>query len=88
MFLYKLSTDETFCVRDIEYIDFRNYKSKSYAELIVPILMKMCGILFKDNTPRPDVRKICMKLAHDEPFKLTEEDIIYPPSKTKKSFFP
>lgn len=80
MFLYKLATDDTFSVKDIEYIDFRNYKSKSYAELIIPILEKMCGILYKDDTVRPGVRKICMKYAHDEPFKVTEEEIIYPPS--------
>ncbi|XP_055321007.1 uncharacterized protein LOC129577628 [Sitodiplosis mosellana] len=85
-FLYKLSTGDTFCVIDIEYIDFRNYTSKSYAELIMPILMKMCGILFKDNIPRPEVRKICMKHAHDEPFKVTEEEIVYPPMELPELF--
>lgn len=80
IFLYKLATDDTFNVKDIDYIDYRNYKSKSYAELIIPILKKICGILYKDNTNRPDVRKICMKHAHDEPFKVTEEEIIYPSS--------
>lgn len=80
-FLYKLSTKDTFCVMDIDFIDFRNYKSKTYAELIMPILMKMCGIMWKNDSARPKVRKICMKHAHNEPFKVTEEDIIYPPSK-------
>lgn len=86
-FLHKLSTNDIFCVIDIEYIDFRNYKTKSYADLIIPILMKMCGIMLKNNSPRPKVRKICMKHAHNEPFKVTEEVIIYPPSKYRIILF-
>lgn len=81
-FMYKLVTDDLFNIRDIDYIDFRNYRSKTYAELIVPVLMKLCGILLKDNKRRPSTRKICIKHAHDEPFKVTEETIIYPKSKT------
>lgn len=84
MFMYKLATDDIFNVKDIEYIDFRHYKSKSYAELVVPVLRKMCGILFKDNAYRPEVRAICMKHAHDEPFKVTEEEVVYPPSMNRK----
>lgn len=80
-FPYKLATDDVFNVRDITYIDYRNYKSKSYAELVIPLLMKLCGILFKDDARRPIVRKICMKHAHDEPSKVTEEAVIYPSSK-------
>lgn len=80
-FMFKLATDAIFIVKDITYIDYRNYKSKNFAELVIPILMKVCGILYKDNPRRPVVRKICMKHAHDEPSKLTEETIIYPPSK-------
>lgn len=80
-FAYKLATDEIYNVKDITYMDFRNYKSKSYAELVIPLLMKMCGILFKDNARRPTYRDICMKHAHDEPCKVTEETIVYPPGK-------
>lgn len=86
-FLYKLATDHIFNVKDVDYIDFRDYKTKSYADLIIPILMKMCGILYKDDVFCPIVRKICMKHAHDEPFKVTEETIIYPPSETNNSFY-
>lgn len=81
LFAYKLATDTIFNVKDITYMDFRNYKSKSYAELVIPLLMKMCGILFKDNKQRPKHREICMKHAHDEPCKVTEETVNYPPSK-------
>lgn len=82
-FIYKLATDDIFIVKDITYMDFRNYKSKSYAEMVIPILMKICGILFKDvfHPRRPKKHKICMKHAHDEPSKVTEEAIIYPLSK-------
>lgn len=79
-FMYKLVTDDIFNIKDIDYIDFRNYKSKTYAELIMPILMKLCGVLFRSYPRPPKTRKICMKHAHDEPFKVTEETIVYPPS--------
>lgn len=81
-FMYQLVKDDIFKVKDIDYIDFRNYKSKSYAELTLPLLAKLCGILHKDDRVRPEYRNICMKHAHDEPFKVTEETINYPPSKT------
>lgn len=80
LFAYKLATDDIFNVKDISYIDFRCCKSKSYAELIIPFLMKLCGILFKDDEPLPTDRKICMKHAHDELPKITHESIIYPTS--------
>lgn len=81
MFMYVLATDEVLKVKDIAFIDFRNYRSKTYCELIMPILMKLCGVLCGEKTRRPVVRKVCMKHAHDEPFRMTEENIIYPPSK-------
>lgn len=80
-FLFDLSESEIFHILDIEFVDFRNCKTKNYAELIIPVLMKMCGILFKDRVERPVVRKICVKQAHDEPFKVVEHEIIYPSSK-------
>lgn len=79
-FMYKLITDDIFNIKDIEYIDFRNYRCISYTELILPILMKLCGVLLKDTPRRPSTRKICVKHAHDEPSKVTEESIIYPKS--------
>lgn len=82
-FAYKMATDEIILVKDLTFVDYRNYKSKSYAELVKPILMKICGILFVHDPDRPTVRQICMKHAHDEPSKLTEETVIYPSSKTK-----
>lgn len=81
MFIYKLFTDDIYLVKDIAYIDFRNYKSKSYADLIVPLLRKVQGIIFANETQRPIERAICMKYAHDEPYKVVEEPIDYPHSK-------
>lgn len=80
-FAYKLAKDPVFIVKDISYMDFRNRQFKNYAELVIPILMKLCGILFKDYPRRPKKRKICMKRAHDEPSKVAEEVIVYPTSK-------
>lgn len=79
-FMYKMATDEIITIKDITFMDFRNFKSKTYAELIIPILMKICGVLLKETPRRPFSRQICMKHAHDEPSKLTEEKVIYPPS--------
>lgn len=80
MFIYKLLTDDIYLIRDINYIDFRNYKKKNYAELIIPLLRKVQGILDANERPRPKQRAICMKFAHDEPYKISNEPIDYPPS--------
>lgn len=83
MFIYKLFTDDVYLVKDIAYIDFRNYKSKNYAELIIPLLRKAAGIIFANEPQKPQERAICMKYAHDEPFKVVEEPIDYPSSTCK-----
>lgn len=79
-FMYFLIAQEVYLVRDVEYIDYRNYKTKNYTQLIVPMIMKLCGILFKDDARRPPRRMICMKYAHDEPAKIVNEHVIYPDS--------
>lgn len=81
-FLFKLATDDVYVVKDYSFIDYRNYRSKTYSELIIPILMKICGILWKNDPERRDVREIFMKHAQDEPFKLTQEFVLYPSSKS------
>lgn len=80
MFIYKLFTDDVYLVKDIAYIDFRNYKSKNYADLIIPLLRKMQGIIFANERNKPQERAVCMKYAHDEPYKVVEEPIDYPRS--------
>lgn len=85
-FLFQLATDDVYIVKDIAFIDYQNCRSKTYPELIIPILMKICGILFQsDRDDRCDSfefsRQICMKHTHNEPSKVTDETIIYPPSK-------
>lgn len=47
--------------------------------------MKICGILFQNHHDRRDIRQIFMKHAHDGPFKITDEIVIYPPSKAWNS---
>lgn len=80
MFIYKLFTDDVYLIKDICYIDFRNYKSMNYAELIIPLLRKVQGIIFANEQHKPHARAICMKYAHDEPYTVVEETIEYPPS--------
>lgn len=77
-FMYFLMTDKVYKIKDIEYIDYRNFRSKNFAELIVPMLMKLCGILYSNISPRKLTRRICMKYAHDEPAKVVDANIIYP----------
>lgn len=80
MFIYKLFTDDVYLIKDIAYIDFRNYKSKSYADLIIPSLRKAQGIIFANERNRPHDRTVCMKYAHDEPYRVVQEPIDYPKS--------
>lgn len=80
MCIYKLLTDEIHLITDIAFIDYRNYRSKNYAELIIPLLQKVYGILHAHEFQRPQERAICMKYTHDEPYKVQEEAIVYPPS--------
>lgn len=78
VFMYFLMTDKVYKVQDIEYIDYRNFHSKNFADLIVPVLMKMCGILYSNSFPPRLTRRICIKYAHDEPAKVVDEYVIYP----------
>lgn len=88
MFIYKLLTDDVHLIVDIAFIDFRNYRSKNYAELTVPLLQKLYGILYDNEFRRPREKGICMKYTHDESYKVQVEPIEYPPSKfTKNKYF-
>lgn len=88
MFIYKLFTDDVYLIKDICYIDFRNYKSNNYADLVVPLLRKVQGIIFANERHKPPERAICMKYAHDEPYRVVEEPIDYPPSMCRLTFDP
>lgn len=79
-FIYKLIADDIFLVKDIPYIDFRHNAGKNYADLLVPLLQRLTGILYTNNAERPANRKICMKFAHDEPYKVVRIDVVYPKS--------
>lgn len=83
-FMYQLFNDKVFIIRDYKFIDFRFKELKSYTELIFPLVRKMQGILYanSNNNIRPKSRLVCMKHAHDEPFKITDEIIAYPNCKS------
>lgn len=82
MFIYKLLTDEFHLITDISFIDYRDYRSKNYAELIVPLLQKVFGILHANEFQRPREQAICMKYTHEEQYKVQKEAIVYPPSRS------
>lgn len=79
-FIYKLLMDDIFRIRDIAFIDYRDYRSKTYAELVIPLISKLLGILHKNDVNQPVTRAICMKYEHEEPFKVVDEWITYPAS--------
>lgn len=61
-------------------IDYRKFDAKNYADLIIPIVMKLRGILTKDDLPLLSTRLIFLKFSHDEPPMMNEQEIIYPTS--------
>lgn len=79
--IYKLCRDGVYIVTDIAYIDFRHFKSMSYAELLIPILQRCLGILLYGQKSCPKIKTICMKRSHNEPFTNENEVIQYPSSK-------
>lgn len=83
MFIFKLFTDKVYLIKDISFIDYRNCKLKNYADLVIILLRKLQGILYANELRRPKTRDFCMKYAHDEPFKVVKETIIYPPGELK-----
>lgn len=84
--LYKLLCDEVFCVRDIIFIDFQNYKKKAYDELICPLLQRMLGVLCSEDFGTDKKRAICMKFSHSEPYDVTEMLPMYPPANLRIPF--
>lgn len=78
MFVYKLLTDEVFLFADIRQYDYRYCRSKPCTELVIPLLQKVCGILFENELRRPQMRTICMKYTRDDPFEVKEVPIVYP----------
>lgn len=81
-FIYKLMTYEIFKIAEVMVIDFRMFRNYSYANMVVPIAMKLCGILRKDEHNPPQTRKIFIKFAHEESAIVRDEEIVYPNSKS------
>lgn len=77
-FMYQLYNDYIFLVKDIHYIDYQLDSPKSYSELILPLIRRMQGILYGNNPNHPKSRFVCVKHAHNEPFRVTNEIIEYP----------
>lgn len=89
-FAYGLAVETESTNEALVYIDLRQQHSIDYINLMTTILMKQCGIVFKDIKDRPYSRAVKIKRtlnANDN--DLNDEVIIYPPSKLKfVSHFP
>lgn len=77
-FLYKLMVDEVFLLKENSGLDFRKCKSKTYTELMFPVIRKLLGIILANDADRPSHRLMCAKHVDDEPARVTLEEIIYP----------
>lgn len=89
--MYMLHTYEFFEIAEIVSVDFRMFRIYSYADMVVPVVMKLCGILSNDEPSRPQTRTIFAKFAHEDSAVVRHEDIIYPSSNALPSlinFFP
>lgn len=83
-FAYGLAVETMSTNQALAYIDLRRPDSPKFIKLMITILMKQCGILFKDVEERPQTRTVKIKRTFDENNNdETDEVIIYPPSKCK-----
>lgn len=78
--MYTLLTYQVLKFNEMASVDYRKFNENSFADLIIPIAMKLCGVLNKDAPVRPLTRQIFAKFAHDESSTLKDEEIIYPQS--------
>lgn len=78
--VYKLLTYKILKIAGMFWIDYRMFRNYSYAELVMPLIMKLCGILNKDEHSPPQTRKIVIKFAHEESAVVRDEEIVYPNS--------
>lgn len=84
--LYKLLTDDIYSVRDIAYVDFDTVRSKTYAELVCPLMQRILGILFLEQIDTDFTRKVCMKYNHDDLYEVVDETPCYPPNELRIPF--
>lgn len=78
--LYKLLTDKVFCVQDIAYTDYISVRSKTYADLMCPLMLRILGVLFAETKDTEFTREICMKFTHDELYEVIAMPPWYPPA--------
>lgn len=82
--MFTLLTYRVLKLREMASVDYRKFNQKSFPDLMIPIVMKLCGVLNKDASDRPLTRQIFTKFAHDESWTLKDEEIVYP----KSNLFP
>lgn len=87
-FAYGLIVEDITTNQSLAYIDLRRRESTRYVNMVVTVLLKLCGILFKDGQveERPKTRQIKIKRNIADDAVPVEENIIYPSSKWKSTF--
>lgn len=92
-FAYGLAVEPVSTNQALAFIDLRRPDSMGFIQLMITILMKQCGIVLKDVEERPGSRTVktkrtanVMNPSFASNNDLSDEIIIYPPSKLKISF--
>ncbi|XP_055304275.1 uncharacterized protein LOC129569464 [Sitodiplosis mosellana] len=81
-FAYKLINEKDSTQKDLLCIEYRHKEDVIFGNVIVIIMRKMCGILFKDVNPkkRPAIRTVQTNQHLGAIFVTSVRDIIYPTS--------
>lgn len=86
-FAYGLAVGTVSTNQTLVYIDLRQEDSSEFIELMTTILMKQCGIVFKDMEERPLLRAVEIHRSIDAKNNdESDEAIIYPPRKLQLFF--
>lgn len=80
-FAYGLAVEKFLWNQALTYIDLRRLESTRFIDQNVILLLRMCGIIFKDHLDRPETRSIKIKREINEEAIKREEKILYPSSK-------
>lgn len=83
-FAYGLIMDAESTNEALAYIDLRSQGATDFINLVVSVILKMYGILYKDFeiNERPKTRKIYIKRTIDEDAAQRDENIVYSTSKS------
>lgn len=76
--LFQMKATPYFLASDVSFIDLRHSISSKLPALMLSIHRKCFGILFANESPRPQHRKVIIKIKHDEIMRARDVPIEYP----------